>query len=138
MSAMFSELVRDCLEIFMDDFQSFDPFLMHVYLFVKGAADMRGGQISPLLGEIPFYSSREDSARASSQQQRVGGVQGQNRSHQEPSSYKPQELRGFLSHVDFYRRFIKDFAKISKPLTNLLSKDVDFVFDSKASATFLQ
>jgi hypothetical protein len=28
----------------------------------------------------------------------------------------------------FYRRFIKDFSKISKPLTNLLWKDVPFVF----------
>ena len=38
-------------------------------------------------------------------------------------------IRSFLGHVGFYRRFIKDFSKISRPLTNLLQKDVPFVFD---------
>jgi hypothetical protein len=38
-------------------------------------------------------------------------------------------IRSILGHSGFYRRFIKDFSKISKPLTNLLQKDVPFVFD---------
>ena len=38
-------------------------------------------------------------------------------------------IRSFLGHAGFYRRFIKDFSKISRPLTNLLQKDVPFVFD---------
>ena len=29
-------------------------------------------------------------------------------------------IRSFLGHGSFYRRFIKDFSKISRPLTNLL------------------
>ncbi|KAK1620133.1 hypothetical protein QYE76_025650 [Lolium multiflorum] len=32
-------------------------------------------------------------------------------------------IRSILGHAGFYRRFIKDFSKISKPLTNLLQKD---------------
>ena len=43
----------------------------------------------------------------------------------------PKDIKGicsFLGHVCFYRRFIKDFSKISRPLTNLLQKDVPFVF----------
>jgi hypothetical protein len=35
-----------------------------------------------------------------------------------------------------YRRFIKDFSKISKPLTNLLQKDVPFVFDDDCKEAF--
>jgi hypothetical protein len=31
-------------------------------------------------------------------------------------------IRSILGHASFYRRFIKDFSKISKPLTNLLQK----------------
>ena len=31
-----------------------------------------------------------------------------------------REIRTFLGHVGFYRRFIKDFSKIALPLTNLL------------------
>ena len=37
-------------------------------------------------------------------------------------------IRSFLGHAGFYRRFIKDFSKISRPLTNLLQKDIPFVF----------
>jgi hypothetical protein len=37
-------------------------------------------------------------------------------------------IRSLLCHVGYYRRFIKDFSKISGPLTNLLHKDVPFVF----------
>ncbi|GKE64042.1 putative nucleotidyltransferase, ribonuclease H [Tanacetum coccineum] len=32
-------------------------------------------------------------------------------------------VRSFLGHAGFYRRFIKDFSAISKPLCNLLLKD---------------
>jgi hypothetical protein len=42
-----------------------------------------------------------------------------------------KSLRSFLGHVGFYRRFIKDFSKITKPLTQLLQKDVAFDFDEK-------
>ena len=38
-------------------------------------------------------------------------------------------IRSFLGHVGFYRRFIKDFSKISHPLCNLLTKDIPFTFD---------
>ncbi|KAL6310571.1 hypothetical protein AAG906_015309 [Vitis piasezkii] len=33
--------------------------------------------------------------------------------------------RQFLGHVGFYRRFIKDFSKLSKPLCELLAKDAN-------------
>ncbi|GKA08779.1 reverse transcriptase domain-containing protein [Tanacetum coccineum] len=38
-------------------------------------------------------------------------------------------IRSFLGHVGFYRRFIKDFSKITRPLTKLLEKDTPFEFD---------
>ena len=37
-------------------------------------------------------------------------------------------IRSFLGHACFHRRFIKDFSKFSRPLTDLLQKDVPFVF----------
>ncbi len=40
-------------------------------------------------------------------------------------------VRGFLGHGGFYRRFIKDFSKIARPLTTLLAKDVPFDFDDE-------
>jgi hypothetical protein len=47
-----------------------------------------------------------------------------------------KSLRSFLGHARFYRRFIKDFSKITKPLTHLLQKDVAFDFDEKCLAAF--
>ena len=45
-------------------------------------------------------------------------------------------IRSFLGHAGFYRRFIKDFSKISMPLTNLLQKDIPFVFDDDCEEAF--
>jgi hypothetical protein len=47
-----------------------------------------------------------------------------------------KSLRSFLGHDGFYRRFIKDFSKITKPFTHLLQKDVAFDFDEKCLAAF--
>ena len=38
-------------------------------------------------------------------------------------------IRSFLGHAGFYRRFIKDFSKIAKPLSNLLVQGTPFEFD---------
>jgi len=35
-----------------------------------------------------------------------------------------KDIQSFLEHDGFYHRFIKDFSKISRPLTNLLAEDV--------------
>jgi hypothetical protein len=45
-----------------------------------------------------------------------------------PPPVNVKGIRNFLGHVGFYRRFIKDFSQISRPLTNLLAKDAPFVF----------
>ena len=37
-------------------------------------------------------------------------------------------IRSFLGHAGFYRRFIKNFSNISRPLRNLLQKVIPFVF----------
>ena len=46
-----------------------------------------------------------------------------------PKSIK--DIKFFLGHAGFYRRFIKDFSKIVRPLTNLLAKDVPFDFNDE-------
>ena len=45
-------------------------------------------------------------------------------------------IRSFLGHAGFYRRFIKDFSKIARPLYRLLEKDTKFNFDDSCKAAF--
>jgi len=40
-----------------------------------------------------------------------------------PTPKSIKDVRSFLGHAGFYRRFIEDFSIISKPLSNLLKKD---------------
>jgi len=51
-----------------------------------------------------------------------------------PTSVK--EVRSFLGQAGFYRRFIKDFSKIAKPLTQLLAKDAPFIFTDECPEAF--
>ena len=45
-------------------------------------------------------------------------------------------ITSFLGHAGFYRRFIKDFSKISRPLCRLLEKYAKFDFDELCKAAF--
>jgi hypothetical protein len=47
-------------------------------------------------------------------------------------------LFDFLGHAGFYRRFIKNFSGILKPLTNHLQKNIPFHFDEKCISAFEQ
>lgn len=42
-----------------------------------------------------------------------------------------REIRSFLGHAGFYRRFMKDFSKISMSMCKLLQKEVPFDFNKE-------
>nr|GEX01481.1 reverse transcriptase domain-containing protein [Tanacetum cinerariifolium] len=51
----------------------------------------------------------------------------------------PTTVKGiccFLGHAGFYRRFIKDFSKISIPMTHLLEKNSPFIFSNECIQAF--
>ena len=45
-------------------------------------------------------------------------------------------IRSFLGHAGFYKRFIKYFSKIAKPLSNLLLQGTPFEFDNQCTQAF--
>ncbi|GKC77712.1 reverse transcriptase domain-containing protein [Tanacetum coccineum] len=53
-----------------------------------------------------------------------------------PPHTNVKSIRSFLGHVSFYRRFIKDFSKITRPLTKLLEKDTPFEFNDECHKSF--
>nr|GEY81345.1 reverse transcriptase domain-containing protein [Tanacetum cinerariifolium] len=51
----------------------------------------------------------------------------------------PMTVKGilsFLGHAGFYRQFIKDFSKISRPTTHLLEKNSPFIFSNECIQAF--
>jgi hypothetical protein len=46
------------------------------------------------------------------------------------------EIRSFLGLAGYYRRFIKDFSKIAKPMTRLLEKNKPFEWTAECQASF--
>src|SRR5262249_13705359 len=46
------------------------------------------------------------------------------------------EIRSFLGMAGYYRRFVKDFSKISAPLTRLTRKQVKFEWNDSCEQSF--
>jgi hypothetical protein len=59
---------------------------------------------------------------------------------QEVMDWKPpksvHQIRSFLGLAGYYRRFVPDFSRTAKPMTELLKKGVKFVWDEKCENAF--
>uniref|UniRef100_A0A2N9I851 Integrase catalytic domain-containing protein n=1 Tax=Fagus sylvatica TaxID=28930 RepID=A0A2N9I851_FAGSY len=53
-----------------------------------------------------------------------------------PTPRTVRDVRSFLGHAGFYRRFIKDFSAISRPLCNLLLKESTFEWTESCEVAF--
>ena len=49
-----------------------------------------------------------------------------------------RDIRSFLGHAGFYRRFIKDFSLISKPLCSLLMMNAEFIWTKECETSFIK
>lgn len=55
-----------------------------------------------------------------------------------PIAVKTQSVHSFLGLCSYFRRFIKNFSTIAKPLYELLRKDEKFKFEKKELDSFQQ
>lgn len=53
---------------------------------------------------------------------------------EEPSTVRG--IQSFLGFCNFYRKFIRDYSRISKPLSRLIKKEVPYVFDAVCKKAF--
>ncbi|CAL2256521.1 unnamed protein product [Prunus armeniaca] len=138
MLAIFLDMIERFIEVFMDDFSvfgsSFDTCLNHLSLVLQRCQEtnlilnwekcqfmVKQGVV---LGHVISSKGIEvDKAKIDIISNMAA-----------PTSVKG--VRSFLGHAGFYRRFIKDFSKITHPLCNLLAKDVVFHFDKDCMNAF--
>ncbi|XP_031393661.1 uncharacterized protein LOC116205261 [Punica granatum] len=138
MMSIFSDMIENCIEVFMDDFtvhgDSFDRCLANlskvlhrciesnlVLNYEKCHFMVTHGIV---LGHV--ISSRGIEVDKS----KVDLILNL------PYPSNIRSIRSFLGHAGFYRRFIKDFSKIAQPLCHLLQKDTDFVFGKNCREAF--
>ncbi|CAN6706472.1 unnamed protein product [Malus baccata var. baccata] len=140
MVSIFSDFIEKIIEVFMDDFSvfgdSFDDCLENLTLILKRCMETnlvlnwekchfmvkQGIVLGHIISEngIEVDKSKIDLVRHL------------------PSPTSVREVRSFLGHAGFYRRFIKDFSKIAQPLCRLLQKEVAFEFTKECTASFNQ
>ena len=53
-----------------------------------------------------------------------------------PTLGTQKEVRSFLGHVVYYRRFIENFSKLASPLFTFLMKDVHFIWNDPCQTMF--
>lgn len=53
-----------------------------------------------------------------------------------PRPKNPKDIKSFLGLLNYYRRFVDNFAKIAKPLTALLKKNVNFKWNDRCEDAF--
>jgi len=134
----FSDFVENIMEVFMDDFSvhgsSFDNCLANL-----GKVLERCEQVNLVLNwEKCHFMVREGIVVGHLVSER--GIEVDKAKIEIIEKMLPptlvKEVRSFLGHAGFYRHFIKDFSSITKPLTSLLLKDANFVFDNLCLKVF--
>ena len=96
-----------------------------------------GEEFSAELGEVSLHGDTRDCTRPHSVKKKNRGGQGQIELISNlPTPKCVKYIRSFLGHAGFYRRFIRDFSVIARPLCNFLAKEVPFAWSRDCEDTF--
>nr|GEZ40610.1 reverse transcriptase domain-containing protein [Tanacetum cinerariifolium] len=107
MLAIFHDMVEKTMEVFMDDFSVFGNSFKNCL-----------SRLDKMLQRIEVDRAKVDVIAKLPHPTTVKGVW------------------SFLGHAGFYRRFIQDFSKISRPMTHLLEKNTPFIFSEDCIKAF--
>ena len=138
MNKIFAPLLRHSVLVFMDDILIYSATLEDHVVHLQQVLDIiQANQFSIKLSKCIF---------AQQQLEYLGHVITDQGVATEPSKIQavsnwtvpknPKQLRGFLGLTGYYRRFIKHYGIISKPLTQLLKKGVIFQWDKSCQEAF--
>ncbi|CAN6580777.1 unnamed protein product [Malus baccata var. baccata] len=138
MVSIFFDMIEKIIEVFMDDFSvygdSFDTCLHNLSLVLKRCQETNlvlnwekchfmvshGLVLGHIISEKGIEVDKSKVELVSSL----------------PIPTTVREVRSFLGHAGFYRRFMKDFSMISRPLCRLLQRDVTFDMNEECVVAF--
>nr|GEY87640.1 reverse transcriptase domain-containing protein [Tanacetum cinerariifolium] len=138
MMAIFHDMIEQTMEVFMDDFSvfgnSFSTCLTNLEKMLKRCEDTK----LALNWEKSHFMLKEGIVLGHKISKKGIEV---DKAKIEVISKLPHPttvkgIRSFLGHAGFYRRFIKDFSKISRPMTHLREKNSPFIFSNECIQAF--
>ena len=128
MMGIFNDMIEHILEIFMDDFSVFGDSYEGCLENLRRVLEMCQENNLMLNWEkfhfmvtqgivLGHIVSREGIEVDKAKVELISNL---------PTPKCVKDIRSFLGHTGFYRRFIRDFSGIARPLCNLLAKNVTF------------
>nr|GEZ76864.1 reverse transcriptase domain-containing protein [Tanacetum cinerariifolium] len=138
MIAIFQDMLETSMEVFMDDFSvfedSFDSCLTNLEQMLIRCKQARlvlnWEKCHFMITEGIVLGHKVSSKGLKVDKAKIDVIA------KLPPPTNVNVVRSFLGHARFYRRFIKDFSKISGHMIKLLEKDLVFNFDEECNKAF--
>ena len=138
MMTIFSDMVKKSIEIFMDDFSvigfTFDKCLINLTMVLKRCMEtnlvLNWEKCHFMVREGIVFRHHISGKGIKVDQAKIEIIE---------KLLPPTSVKGvcsFLGHASFYIRFLRDFSKISKTLSNLLMQGVPFHFNDSCIKAF--
>ena len=136
--AIFFDLIENIMEVFMDDFsiygKCFDECLDNLDKVLKRCQDthlvLNWEKCHFMVREGIVLGHRVSERGIEVDRAKIEVIE------QLPPPTNVKGVRSFLGHTGFYRRFIKNFSHIARPLMNLLTKETSFNFNEECLVAF--
>ncbi|RDX91514.1 Retrovirus-related Pol polyprotein, partial [Mucuna pruriens] len=134
MLSIFSDLLEDCMEVFMDDFtvytDTFDACLGNLARCIEIDLVLNFEKCHFMVTKGIVLGHLVSSRGIKVDKAKIDIITSL------PNLAFVREVRSFLGHAGFYGCFIKNFSKTALPLSKLLQKDVEFVFNKECIQAF--
>ncbi|GJV32720.1 reverse transcriptase domain-containing protein [Tanacetum coccineum] len=138
MVAILHDMIEKTMEVFMDDFlvfgDSFSSCLSHLDMMPKRCEDtnlvLNWEKCHFMVKEGIVLGHKFSKSDIEVDRAKVDVIA------KLPPPTTVKGIRSFLGHAGFYKRIIKDFSKIARPMTHLLEKDTPFFFSSECQSSF--
>ncbi|GJY95899.1 reverse transcriptase domain-containing protein [Tanacetum coccineum] len=138
MMAIFHDMIKKMMEVFMDDFSvfgdSFSTCLSHLDKMLKWCEDtnlvLNWEKRHFMVKEGIVLGHKISKSGIEVDRAKVDVIS------KLPHPTTVKGVRSFLGHAGFYRCFIQEFSKIAHPMTHLLEKETPFFFSKECIESF--